>query len=88
MHPSLDNHFRCELHPSASLIKPLIEFLGETTQTTINIVQGRLKPPAHQNAEHWVTPPAMQERHCFWKRVASTLGAAGNLEPIDNLREA
>src|SRR5207244_6252700 len=59
----LDDHLRGEFHSGTPLIEALEEFFAKSAQATINIVDGRLKPPPHKQRKERIPQPAVDRRH-------------------------
>src|SRR5258705_13626865 len=68
----LDDHFGREFHSCTSQTQPVIEFLGEASQSTINIMDLGPEHMANKNREHRIAQPPVQERHRVWLYSAAT----------------
>src|SRR6266511_3908313 len=54
-----DDHFRGELHSSATQIEPVVHGLGKTAQATVNIVDRGMEPFPDEKRKKWIAKPAM-----------------------------
>src|SRR5205823_12900699 len=56
---SIDDHLRGELHTCATLGKPVVHGLGETTQTAVIVVDRCAEPSLYEKGKNWIANPTM-----------------------------
>src|SRR5205814_7896068 len=83
----LDDHFGGEFHSGAALVEAVVEIFAEGAQAAVDIVYGRAEPPAGEEGEHGVAPPAVEEGHCAGEDGSAACGEAAALHEVEAFAE-